>query len=94
MEYNLCYDIDYKCVFDVDRVVFWATRIKDVSHRKHRVRLLYRFGPSLTDIKLRRYLLFPSTDWVVDRMTNSLKQKLMFIGHYYYSSHLLAVTAF
>ena len=41
MEYNLCYDIDYKCVFDVDRVVFWATRIKDVSHRKHRVRLLY-----------------------------------------------------
>ena len=41
MEYNLCYDIDYKCVFDVDRVVFWATRIKHVSHRKHRVRLLY-----------------------------------------------------
>ena len=50
MEYNLCYDIDYKCVFDIDRVVFWATRIKDVSHRKHRVRLLYRFGPSLTII--------------------------------------------
>ena len=41
MEYNLCYDIDYKCVFGVDRVVFWATRIKDVSHRKHRVRLLH-----------------------------------------------------
>ena len=51
MEYNLCYDIDYKCVFDVDRVVFWATRIKDVSNRKHRVRLLYRFGPSLTIAK-------------------------------------------
>ena len=41
MEYNLCYDIDYKCVFDVDRDVFWATRIKHVSHRNHRVRLLY-----------------------------------------------------
>ena len=40
---------DYKLVlFYVYRVVFWATRIKDVSNRKHRVRLVDPLRPSLT----------------------------------------------